>query len=256
MLKELLALPLTKGLDIDDPTTTTLRRRIIQEKPFLRRIYEEWYAFVTRELPEGDRPVLELGSGAGFLSGKIPGLIASDCFHLPHIQLVADAQRLPFLDESLRAVVMLDVLHHLPDCRSFFAETTRCIVPGGRLILIEPWNSTWSRWVYTNLHHEPFDARAEEWAFPPGGPLADSNLALPWILFERDRERFEREFPTWRIQRVEPTMPLRYILSGGISMRALVPRWTFGMWTGFERLLRPCMRHLGMFAMVVLERTP
>jgi hypothetical protein len=40
---------------------------------------------------------------------------------------------------------------------------------------------------------------AADWSFPAVGPLSGANGALPWILFERDRARFEREFPQWVI---------------------------------------------------------
>ena len=40
MLKHWLEHPLTRGLDLDDPRTTHLRRRVLDEKRFLRRIYE------------------------------------------------------------------------------------------------------------------------------------------------------------------------------------------------------------------------
>jgi len=40
MIKALLAHPLTRGMDIDDPRTTHLRQEVIQSKPFLRKIYE------------------------------------------------------------------------------------------------------------------------------------------------------------------------------------------------------------------------
>ena len=43
--------PLTRGLDLDDPRTTHLRRRILAEKPFLRKIYEEWYERIAASLP-------------------------------------------------------------------------------------------------------------------------------------------------------------------------------------------------------------
>jgi hypothetical protein len=33
----------TSGLNIDDPHTTQVRLRIIQQKKFLRQIYQEWY---------------------------------------------------------------------------------------------------------------------------------------------------------------------------------------------------------------------
>ena len=46
---KLLEHPLTKSLDLDDPKTTVLRKRIIQEKPFLRKIYKEWYEWIPDE---------------------------------------------------------------------------------------------------------------------------------------------------------------------------------------------------------------
>lgn len=72
MLKALLAHPLTRGLDIDDPQTTHLRQQIIQEKYFLRKIYEEWYQSIAASLPSGYGAVLELGSGAGFYERICP----------------------------------------------------------------------------------------------------------------------------------------------------------------------------------------
>jgi hypothetical protein len=80
MIRSLLAHPLTRGLDIDDPRTTQLRREIIQEKSFLRQIYQEWYATIAGALPRSMGPVLELGSGAGFLKDFLPGLITSEIF--------------------------------------------------------------------------------------------------------------------------------------------------------------------------------
>src|SRR5437762_14337593 len=88
MLKALLAHPLTKGLNIDDPETTHLRRQIIQGKVFLRKIYEEWYQSIAASLPSGDGAVLELGSGAGFMKDSVPNLITSEVFYCPDIRMV------------------------------------------------------------------------------------------------------------------------------------------------------------------------
>jgi hypothetical protein len=62
MIKGNLAHPLTRGMDIDDPRTTQLRKEIIRSKPFLRSIYQEWYRDIVAALPSGNDPVLELGS--------------------------------------------------------------------------------------------------------------------------------------------------------------------------------------------------
>jgi hypothetical protein len=122
--------------------------------------------------------------------------------------------------------------------------------------MIEPWVTPWSRWVYTHFHHEPFDPRAVEWEVPRAGPLSGANGALPWILFERDRGRFERTFPEWHIREVVPCMPFRYLLSGGVSLRGLAPGWTFPFWRGVERLLSPWRKTWAMFARIVLARRP
>jgi hypothetical protein len=49
---------------------------------------------------------------------------------------------------------------------------------------------------------------------------------------------------------------LRYLVSGGISLRGLVPAASFPLWRGLERALSPWSRQLAMFAHVVLERRP
>ena len=41
ILNNALQHPLTKGMGIDDPHTTYLRKQIIQEKPLLKSIYNE-----------------------------------------------------------------------------------------------------------------------------------------------------------------------------------------------------------------------
>lgn len=253
-LKSWLEHPLTHGLDLDDPRTTDLRRRIIREKAFLRRIYEEWYETLVKSLPPGDEPVLEIGAGAGFMKDYLPGLITSDVLDCDGVDMVFDATRMPFEDASLRAIVMTNVLHHIAEPRRFFREAARTVRAGGRMAMIEPWVTPWSRVIHTKLHHEPFVPEADEWGFPETGPLSGANGALPWILFERDRAEFESEFPEWRVERVRPMMPFRYIASGGLATRDLMPGWTYGLWSGLERLFEPWMRTWAMMAHIVLVR--
>lgn len=240
---------------IDDPQITLDRRRIIRQKSFLRKIYDEWYRKIADAIPPGEGHVLEIGSGAGFLREYLPSLLTSEIFFIPSVSVVLDARHMPVRRDALGGIVMTDVLHHIPDVRSFFNDAARCVRPGGVIAMIEPWHTPWSKLIYQNLHHEPFLPGAEHWEFPACGPLSSANGALPWIVFRRDRSQFESEFPAWRVERIEPTMPFRYLASGGFSRLTPQPGFLFPVWTGLERLLNPWMGTFAMFAFILLRRT-
>lgn len=252
-LRALLAHPLTHGLDIDAPSTTTLRRRIVRNKPFLRQLYQEWYRLLRSELPSIDGAILELGSGAGFMNEYIDGLITSEVFMTPGVSVVLDGCALPFDNASLRAIVMTDVFHHISAPRAFLAEALRCLRPGGAILMIEPWISPWSRVVYRYLHHEPFAPEARRWEFPATGPLSGANSALPWIVFSRDRVEFEREFPRLRLRRVRPMMPVSYLLSGGVAMRSLMPGFSYPLWRRLEKIVGAFTDSTAMFALIIVD---
>jgi SAM-dependent methyltransferase len=243
------------SLSLDSPETTVRRWEVIRGKRPLREIYDEWYAAVAGSIPAGERPVLELGSGAGFMSSYVENLVTSDILELPGVDRVIDAcARLPFDDGGLRGIAMVNTFHHLPDVAVFLAEATRCLERGGTISMIEPWNTAWSRFVYGRLHHEPFDPGAADWSFESAGPLSSANGALPWIVLERDRWCFRERFPDFEIEEIRLIMPFRYLLSGGVSMRALLPGWGFGLVKAVERASRPVMHSLAMFAHVALCR--
>ena len=72
------------------------------------------------------------------------------------------ADALPFADAALGALVLFDVLHHLPDPRRFFQEASRALRPAGRIVLCEPYVSLLSYPVYKFLHDEPLRRRIGE----------------------------------------------------------------------------------------------
>jgi SAM-dependent methyltransferase len=254
VLRRALEHHLTRGLDLDDPRTTAARREVLAGKPMLRAVYEEWYAALAAAVPPPPGRVLELGAGAGFLDRFLPGALRSEVFWCPWTDLALDGQALPFADGALRAVVMTNVLHHLPEPSRFLSSAAAAVRPGGVIAMVEPWNTAWSRFVYRRLHHEPFEPGASGWSGPGGGPLSGANGALPWILFARDRERLLAQHPEWELRRCEPLMPLRYLVAGGMSLRSVAPAASAPLWRGIERALRPWRHRLGMFAVVVLAR--
>lgn len=250
-----LELPQTIGLDLDDPRTTELRRQIIQEKPLLRRVYIEWYNFFLRKLPKGKGRVLELGAGAGFLRTLIPDVICSDIMSLRNVDVVCSGQAIPFKNNSLKAIVMLNVLHHLPNAAVFFEEALRCLRPGGRILLVEPWMSSLGKFVYSRIHHEPCEPNAKGWEFPSSGPLSGANAALPWIILKRDLLLFKEKYPSFSIINVQAEINMLYFLSGGISMRAILPSFMMRTIIAIEQIIELIAPiKFSLFCRIVLEK--
>lgn len=240
------------SFSLDDPRTTLAHRDIIQGKAFLKRLYNEWYATLLDGASSISR-CIEIGSGGGFLKDIEQNVTTSDIQQLPGVDLIFNAEHMPFAERALTRIVMLNAFHHLPKPNLFLREAERTLVNGGKIVLIEPANSLFGRFIYKRFHHEPFDecgAREIE----PGNPLSNSNQALSYIYFERDAEIFERDFPHLRINSVVYHTPLMYLVSGGLSRSALLPVFLYGLVKRVERLLSPFNRHLGMFCTIEVER--
>ncbi|HPN55237.1 MAG TPA: class I SAM-dependent methyltransferase [Candidatus Omnitrophota bacterium] len=240
--------------DLDDPQSTLIHRQIIRKKPFLKKLYMDFYRMLAgglRGVPPG--AVVELGSGGGLIEDVLPRVITSDILFLPHLQICFRVDQAPFKNGSVSAFVMLNVFHHVKDTQAFFEEMTRCLRPGGKIVMIEPANSFWGRWVYQNFHHETFDPSAG-WGVEGEGALSCGNGALPWIVFQRDYGVFSRRYPRLVLKRFRPFGPLGYLLSGGVSFRQLLPTWGYPMIKALEWLLSPLSPWLSMFYYIELEK--
>ena len=252
---EWLRLPETRGIkDLDDPATTLLHAEIIQRKPFLKKVYIDFYKQFREAVADIEhKVVVEIGSGGGFIKEVIGNAITSDVLALPNVDMIFSAVRMPFEESSVDAFFMFDVLHHIADPRAFFKETLRCLKTGGKMVMIEPSNTWWARFIYKNFHHEQFDPEGR-WELEAGGPVSLGNGALPWIIFSRDREVFEKEFPSLKVAGMRNHTPLRYLLSGGLTLRQLAPSFSYPLVKAIEYVLSPANNLLGMFQTIELEK--
>jgi SAM-dependent methyltransferase len=239
--------------DIDSKNTINTHRDIIKRNSVLRNLYRSFY----QELLLGERPtgpVVELGAGAGFIKEMYPEVITSDVVPGIGIEKVFFAESMPFKSRSVAAFVMLNVFHHIKDPEKALLEMARCLKPGGKINMIETFNTPWAAFVYTNFHHEDFDTKGT-WKIKGKGRLSDSNQALPWIIFVRDKKLFDKKFPTLKVKKISPHTPLLYLFSGGLSKKQpflfLAP-----IVVTIERLLAPWNNYLGMFATIEIVKAP
>ena len=105
-------------------------------------------------MDEGFDRSLEIGAGTGYFSLNLlqtgvvtratctdisPGMVATLAANAQRLELEvraarADAESLPFGDESFDLVLGHAVLHHLPNLRRAFSEFHRVLRPGGRIV--------------------------------------------------------------------------------------------------------------------------
>jgi SAM-dependent methyltransferase len=73
-------------------------------------------------------------------------------YHGPAKCYVADCRELPFDDHSKDVLAVHGGLHHLPELENDLAtvleEAVRVLRPGGRLLVVEPWNTPFLKMVH------------------------------------------------------------------------------------------------------------
>jgi SAM-dependent methyltransferase len=199
-------------------------RAVWERKPVLRAVYSDIHRRILSHCTPGR--ILEIGGGSGNFKAFAPESVSCDIVSAPWLDVVCDAQRLPFLRGSFNNLVMLDVLHHLESPLLFLREAQRVLSPGGRLIFCEPAITPFSRIFYRLFHEEPFDMGAD--------PLAatsissdknpwDSNQGIPTLLVSRYRQAAAKSVPELTLKSVDYFSFLAYPMSGGFKSWSLIP---------------------------------
>jgi SAM-dependent methyltransferase len=234
-------------------------RAVLRRKRMIRSVFDEFHACFTaldQRHFSGEGLVVELGAGVYPVSETVPGVLATDVVPAPHLDRVLDAGDMALDAGSVRAFYLQNVFHHFPDPAKFFGELQRTLVPGGGAILIEPASGLLASLLYPRLFAtEGYDKQARDWETPVGGPMSGANQALSHVVFDRDLARFERDFPGLEIvhRDVLPNWP-RYLLSGGLNFRPLVPGFAAPGVRAMEWLLRPLRGVLGLHRVIVLRK--
>lgn len=271
---------MTKG---NDAITSPNRRKDVaivdqraeawKTRPLLRDVYHDYFNRMRNYFapaPSATKPygaIIELGGGSGHFHNFYPDMIVTDILPTRHINLAADAMQLPFRDQSINNIVMLDVLHHIPLPLRFFSEAQRVLQSGGRVIMTEPFISPLSGLCYRFSHLEPVDMDAplfrsqsnpigEDPVAVIGSGAFASNQAIPTLLFFRYQRLFERRFPQLAIVHRGVHSTMVYPISSGFSKLVLLPRVAAPAAKMLERIFSPLARWMAFRTLIVVEKNP
>jgi SAM-dependent methyltransferase len=219
-------------------------RKVWQHKAVLRHLYrEQFYELLLAKRSPGPR-TLEVGSGPGFLQEIEPAILRTDLLRSPWIHCTVDVHHLPFVTGVFDNVIGLDVLHHLNQPMKVMREVTRVLRPGGRCVLVEPWITPFSRFVYTYLHQERCDLKAQPWheeidQFGTDKQAFDGNAAIPYLLIKHGENVLAEKVPELRLVAIEPFSLLTYILSLGFKPGSPLPESLYPFLYRLEQATRP-----------------
>ena len=230
-----------------------------QRKPQLREAYAEFYRMIADRIadrPAG--PVVECGSGIGNLKSVIPDAVATDLFPNPWIDRVENVFALSMADNSVAALILFDVFHHLEYPGTALAEMRRVLAPGGKVVLLEPAAGLLGRIALGLFHHEPLGlGKTITWSAPVSwDPHAVRYYAAQgnaWRLFRRGERR--ENLVGWRVRDVVCFPALRWLLCGGFRGPQLCPRFALPLVRLAERGLAAAPSLGASRMLVVLEKT-
>lgn len=236
------------------------QRAVWERKASLRAVYTSWYQRIVAELSQY-RPTVELGAGCGNFKEHYADVIATDAIEAgPWIDQLVDARHMPFGDNEVGNFVMIDVLHHLPRPLDFLRRASRALVPGGRIILLEPAATPWSRLVFGMFHHEPIDLSQDLFGEdgtpePPNEGFTFANQGIAHLLFVDGYDTTLERLPDLMPIAVEYSDFLVYPLTGGFSYFNFVPGGAVNGMLGMERKLTGRTgKTTAMRLLIVLEK--
>jgi SAM-dependent methyltransferase len=251
--------PLLGDMDVDAENRLELHRKMLEKKRMLREVFTEFH-HIFRKLEEkfllGEGVKVELGAGVSPMRDSYPEVLATDIVSAPHLDRVLNAEAMDFADHSVKVVYGQNCFHHFSHPDRFFTELDRVLVPGGGAILLEPYYGPLSTFLYKRLFRtEGFDKTYPSWETPVAGPMNGANQALSYIVFVRDRKLYERKYPSLKIVH-QGTVGnyLRYLLSGGLNFRQILPDSSAGLVGLLERTLSPLNGWFALHHVVVIRK--
>ncbi len=229
-----------------------LEREIMNSKPVLQLLWRKWYEDIERFMPEGGLNV-EIGAGSGFTSTYFKNLIQTDVVLTPHINMCVDAMAFPFKNQALDTIIMIGALHHLKNVDKYFSEARRVLKKGGKILMVEPYISFLSYPVWRFLHYEGCNLKSVSCDSNKYARI-DANIAIPTILFKKQRKQFEKDYPDLKIIYENYHTVFHFFVSGGVTYPSLIPKFLLPALLMAEKILQPLGKWLGSFMTIIIQK--
>ncbi len=225
-----------------------------QSKPQLRYYYEQEIFSRINDFIKAKQTIIEIGSGPGFFKKYLPSVLCLDIEAGPTVNCCADANQLPFANDSIDAFIGVDVLHHFNCPSGFFSSAVKSLKSGGKIVLIEPWAGPIGYFFYRFLHHE--DCHRLPKPFGPNFTNRKSAMDGNAMISRQCLIESDMELSTYGLKVVVKSFfgSLSYLMTGGFQPWG-APLWIVRFLVKFESVLpTSLMRIIGIRMVIVLQK--
>lgn len=125
-----------------------------------------------------------------------------------------------------------------------------------RCVLIDPYYGfTASRFYKKIFNSEVFDMDQKEWVNESLGFMNGANQALSYIVFQRDKKKWESMYPNLEIVLQKPLNNyLQYLFAGGLNFRQLLPSFFSPIIKFFEFIFIPIRSIFALHHIIVIRK--
>jgi SAM-dependent methyltransferase len=233
-------------------------REAWRRKPLLRKVYKDFHRLIAGYVDRSvDGIIVEVGSGIGNIREVIPDCMRTDLFPNPWIDQVENVYALSFADASVSHIILFDVFHHLRHPRTALLECRRALMPGGRVIIFDPYVSLLGRLVYGPLHHEPI---AWDQRIVPDAPRSFAADRDPYYAAQGNATRvfWRDEYPSilkgWELLARRRIGAWPYALTGGYSKPQLYPSSLYEPLKYLDKLIAKVPSVTALRTLIVLRK--
>jgi SAM-dependent methyltransferase len=258
-MRELLFDPGVASVDVDSVDRIIKHRELLLRKRMIREVFFEIYALLgdaeAKYFSLGKGKKIEIGSGSSLLKTVMPDVEVTDVVPYEGLDRVVDAMDMPYEDGSLKTIFGIHCFHHLSDPYKFLSEIERVCSRGGGAILVDPYFGPLASLVFERLFsNEHFDKLGPA-VTEHGGPMSDANQALSYVVFRREIGTFVQKFPNLELVAMEPIGNyVRYLISGGVNFRQLLPDLSIPALKLLESALWPLRHTFALHHMSVVRK--
>ncbi|MBL0328379.1 MAG: class I SAM-dependent methyltransferase [Bacteroidetes bacterium] len=248
------------GVDPDSEEMLQIHSKVLYEKPMMREVFAEFYDTCidldNKYFMQTHSKRVEIGAGVSFFKKLYPEIISTDIKKADNLDMVVDAQNMPFENNSVRAIYGINCFHHFPNPNLFFKELERVLDRGCGCVLIDPYYGTVAKRFYKKIFDtETFDMNQKEWVNESLGFMNGANQALSYIVFKRDKAKFEAMYPRLEIVIQKPLNNyMRYVLSGGLNFRQILPSFFSPVIKLFEFMFIPFNSIFALHHIIVIRK--